>query len=127
MIIYHNDKIFDSYYSKSSYIIFNLWKGSSNSTGNLATETNLPSTELTTEELTEAFEYLLCKLTKGTQTINPTCNLRIFYKVGSSPGPNFVHNVLSQFSTRNLVSTIIPATHLHNFSTFLSICGIRHE
>lgn len=39
--------------------------GSSNSTGNLATETHLPSTELTASELTEAFEYVLCKLTKG--------------------------------------------------------------
>ncbi|XP_031835825.1 uncharacterized protein LOC116428379 isoform X2 [Nomia melanderi] len=101
--------------------------GSSNSTGNLATETNLPSTELTVDELTEAFEYVLCKLTKGSQTQNPACNLRIFYKVGSSPGPNFVQDVLSKFSTRNLVTTIVPATHLHNFSTFLSICGIRHE
>ncbi|XP_031368007.1 diphthine--ammonia ligase isoform X3 [Apis dorsata] len=105
----------------------NRFECSSNSTGNLATETNLLSTELTIDELTEALEYVLCKLTKGSQTINPTCNLRIFYKVGSSPGPNFVQDVLSKFSTRNLVTTIIPATHLHNFSTFLSICGIRHE
>lgn len=116
-----------NYENNVSAIVCYLSTGSSNSTGNLDAETSLPSTELTAAELTEAFEYLLCKLTKGTQTINPTCNLRIFYKVGSSPGPNFVHNVLSQFSTRNLVSTIIPATHLHNFSTFLSICGIRHE
>ncbi|XP_043492423.1 diphthine--ammonia ligase isoform X1 [Polistes fuscatus] len=116
-----------NYENNVSAIVCYLSTGSSNSIGNLAAETNLTSTELTAAELTEAFEYLLCKLTKGTQTINPTCNLRIFYKVGSSPGPNFVHNVLSQFSTRNLVTTIIPATHLHNFSTFLSICGIRHE
>ncbi|KAI4477310.1 hypothetical protein M0804_012900 [Polistes exclamans] len=116
-----------NYENNVSAIVCYLSTGSSNSIGNLAAETNLPSPELTAAELTEAFEYLLCKLTKGTQTINPTCNLRIFYKVGSSPGPNFVHNVLSQFSTRNLVTTIIPATHLHNFSTFLSICGIRHE
>lgn len=83
--------------------------------------------ELNANELTEAFEYLLCKLMKGSQCANPTCNLRIFYKIGSFPGPNFIHNVLSKFSMQNLVITIIPATHLHNFSTFLSICGIRHE
>ncbi|CAK9817189.1 Diphthine--ammonia ligase [Anthophora plagiata] len=116
-----------NYENNVSAIVCYMSTGSSNSTGNLATETSLPSTELTVSELTEAFEYVLCKLTKGSQTVNPTCNLRIFYKVGSSPGPNFVQDVLSKFSTRNLVTTIIPATHLHNFSTFLSICGIRHE
>ncbi|XP_076385210.1 uncharacterized protein LOC100877901 isoform X4 [Megachile rotundata] len=116
-----------NYENNVSAIVCYMSTGSSNSTGNLATETSLPSAELTVSELTEAFEYVLCKLTKGSQTINPTCNLRIFYKVGSSPGPKFVQDVLSKFSTRNLVTTIIPATHLHNFSTFLSICGIRHE
>ena len=118
--------IFFSPFHKQIKIILSQL-GSSNSTGNLATETNLSSTELTIDELTEAFEYVLCKLTKGSQTVNPSCNLRIFYKVGSSPGPNFIQDILSKFSTRNLVTTIIPATHLHNFSTFLSICGIRHE
>ncbi|XP_076639743.1 uncharacterized protein LOC143351759 [Colletes latitarsis] len=116
-----------NYENNVSAIVCYMSIGSSNSTGNLATETNLPSTELTVSELTEAFEYVLCKLTKGSQTENPTCNLRIFYKVGSSPGPNFVQDMLSKFSMRNLVTTIVPATHLHNFSTFLSICGIRHE
>ncbi|XP_026675302.1 diphthine--ammonia ligase isoform X2 [Ceratina calcarata] len=116
-----------NYENNVSAIVCYMSTGSSNSTGNLATETSLPSTELTVDELTEAFEYVLCKLTKGSQTVNPTCNLRIFYKVGSSPGLNFVQDVISKFSTRNLVTTIIPATHLHNFSTFLSICGIRHE
>ncbi|OAD60574.1 ATP-binding domain-containing protein 4 [Eufriesea mexicana] len=116
-----------NYENNVSAIVCYMSTGSSNSTGNLAMETSLSSTELTVDELTEAFEYVLCKLTKGSQTLNPTCNLRIFYKVGSSPGPNFVQDVLSKFSTRNLVTTIIPATHLHNFSTFLSICGIRHE
>ncbi|KOX77844.1 Meiotically up-regulated 71 protein [Melipona quadrifasciata] len=116
-----------NYENTVSAIVCYMSAGSSNSTGNLATETNLSSTELTIDELTEAFEYVLCKLTKGSQTVNPSCNLRIFYKVGSSPGPNFIQDILSKFSTRNLVTTIIPATHLHNFSTFLSICGIRHE
>lgn len=90
-------------------------------------DTNLTFADLNASELTEAFEYLLCKLTKGSQSVNPTCNLRIFYKVGSSPGPNFIQNVLSSFSSRNIVTTIVPTTHLHNYSTFLSICGIRHE
>ncbi|XP_024937006.1 diphthine--ammonia ligase [Cephus cinctus] len=116
-----------NYENNVSAIVCYLSTGSSNSTGNLAMETSLNSEELTSAELTEAFEYLLCKLTKGSQHTNPTCNLRIFYKVGSSPGPNFIHSVMSSFSARNLVTTIVPTTHLHNFSTFLSVCGIRHE
>lgn len=116
-----------NYENNVSAIVCYMSTGSSNSTGNLATEASLPSSELTISEMTETFEYLLCKLTKGSQTLNPTCFLRVFYKVGSSPGPNFVQEVLSKFSDRNLVTTIVPATHLHNFTTFLSICGIRHE
>ncbi|XP_014468532.1 PREDICTED: diphthine--ammonia ligase [Dinoponera quadriceps] len=116
-----------NYENTVSAIVCYMCTRSSNSTGNIATEACLPSTELTENELMEAFEYVLCKLTKGSQSANPTCNLRVFYKVGSSPGPNLVHSVLSKFSTANLVITIVPATHLHNFNTFLSICGIRHE
>ncbi|XP_046749065.1 diphthine--ammonia ligase [Diprion similis] len=116
-----------NYENNVSAIVCYLSTGSSNSMGNLAVDTNLSFAELNAAELTEAFEYLLCKLTKGSQTVNPTCNLRIFYKVGSSPGPNFIQSVLSSFESRNIVTTIIPTTHLHNYSTFLSICGIRHE
>ncbi|XP_012275518.1 diphthine--ammonia ligase isoform X2 [Orussus abietinus] len=116
-----------NYENTVSAIVCYLSTGSSNSTGNLVAETSLSSAELTEAELTEVFEYLLCKLTKGSQSVNPTCSLRIFYKVGSSPGPSFIQSVLSNFSTRNLVVTIIPTTHLHNFNTFLSVCGIRHE
>lgn len=101
--------------------------GSSNSTGNLVTEPNSHFSEPTSEELMDAFEYLLCKLTKGSQLENPTCSLRIFYKVGTPPGPSAIQEVLRKLSSRNLVSTIIPTTHLQNFSTFLSVCGIRHE
>ncbi|KAL0101093.1 hypothetical protein PUN28_018744 [Cardiocondyla obscurior] len=116
-----------NYENNVSAIVCYMSTGSSNSTGNLTTEASLPSTELNANELSEAFDYLLCKLKKGSQSTNPTCNLRIFYKVGSFLGPSFLHNVLSKFSTQNLVITIIPATHLHNFSTLLSIYGIRHE
>lgn len=95
--------------------------------GNLTNETNAISLELSIDELTEVFEYLLCKLTKGSSNDNPTCCLRIFYKVGTSMSSNFIYNVMSKFSLRNLVTTVVPATHLHNLNTFLSICGIRHE
>lgn len=78
-------------------------------------------------ELIEAFEYLLCKLTKGSPTQCPPCHLRIFYKVGSLPGPVFIQQALDQFTERNLVATIIPTLQLHNFNTFLSVWGVRHE
>ncbi|XP_048508586.1 diphthine--ammonia ligase isoform X2 [Athalia rosae] len=116
-----------NYENNVSAIVCYLSTGSSNSMGNLAVDTTLSFADLNAAELTEAFEYLLCKLTKGSQSVNPICNLRIFYKVGSSPGPNFIQSVLSSFESRNIVTTIIPTTHLHNYSTFLSICGIRHE
>ncbi|XP_043285189.1 diphthine--ammonia ligase isoform X2 [Venturia canescens] len=116
-----------NYENDVSAIVCYLSTGSSNSTGNLAMETTLTSPELTAAELTEAFEYLIAKLTKQSRTENPTCSLRIFYKVGSSPSPRFIQDVLDAFSSRNLVTTIIPTMHLHNFSTFLSVCGIRHE
>ncbi|XP_008217510.1 diphthine--ammonia ligase [Nasonia vitripennis] len=116
-----------NYENNVSAIVCYLSTGSSNSTGNLTTETNISSADFTLPELVEAFEYLLCKLTKGSQAENPSCNLRIFYKVGSLSGPSFIQQALRHFDSRNLVTTIIPTRHLHNFSTFLSVCGIRHE
>ncbi|KAH0562772.1 diphthine--ammonia ligase [Cotesia glomerata] len=116
-----------NYENDVSAIVCYLSTRSSNSTGNLATETSLNSPELTDAELNEAFEYLLAKLTKESRNENPTCSLRIFYKIGSSPAPSTIQRVLSNFSSRNLVTTMIPTIHLHNFSTFLSVCGIRHE
>ena len=64
--------------------------GSSNSTGDLTTEKNFTSGDLASEELVEAFEYLICKLTKGSQIENPNCHLRIFYKLRSLSGPSFI-------------------------------------
>ncbi|KAL7291284.1 hypothetical protein TKK_0014889 [Trichogramma kaykai] len=116
-----------NYENNVSAIVCYLSTGSSNSTGNLTTETTVSSSDFTLPELIEAFEYLLCKLTKGSQVENPSCNLRIFYKLGSLPGPSFIQQALNHFADRNLVTTIIPTRHLHNFSTFLSVCGIRHE
>lgn len=83
--------------------------------------------EISDEGLHEAFEYLLGKLTKQSKTENPTCCLRIFYKVGCTPGPNTIQRVVNKFTSKNLVITIVPTTHLHNSNTFLSVCGIRHE
>ncbi|XP_014218144.1 diphthine--ammonia ligase [Copidosoma floridanum] len=117
-----------NYENNVSAIVCYLSTGSSNSTGNLTTDNaNVSSADFTLPELIEAFEYLLCKLTKGSQSQSPPCHLRIFYKVGSLSGPAFIQQALDQFSGHNLVATIIPTRHLHNFSTFLSVCGIRHE
>ncbi|XP_058799518.1 uncharacterized protein LOC131669005 [Phymastichus coffea] len=117
-----------NYENNVSAIVCYLSTSSSNSTGNLTSETSsISSVELTLAELVEAFEYFVCKLTKGSQVENPPCNLRIFYRVGSLPDLNLIQQALQQMVGRNLVTTIIPTRHLHNFSTFLSVCGIRHE
>ncbi|XP_066584188.1 uncharacterized protein [Prorops nasuta] len=117
-----------NYENNVSAIVCYISLGSSNSTGNLTEDSGLIPREIEVRGLLEVLEYLLCKLRKGSQSENPTCNLRIFYKVGSITGPNFINFALSCFSENyRLVTTIIPATHLHNFSTIISICGIRHE
>ncbi|XP_044020531.1 diphthine--ammonia ligase isoform X2 [Aphidius gifuensis] len=122
-----------NYENDVSAVVCYLSTGSSNSTGNLAANESSSSSlsltplEISDEGLHEAFEYLLGKLTKQSKTENPTCCLRIFYKAGCTPGPNIIQRVVDKFTSKNLVITIIPTTHLHNFNTFLSVCGIRHE
>ncbi|XP_011497114.1 PREDICTED: diphthine--ammonia ligase [Ceratosolen solmsi marchali] len=116
-----------NYENNVSAIVCYLSTGPSNSTGKLTVETNTLSANLTMTEFVEIFEYFLCKLTKDSRTHNPPCNLRIFYKIGSLSGPNFIQKALIHFKNRNLVTTVIPTHHLYNYSTFLSVCGIRQE
>ncbi|KAJ8686188.1 hypothetical protein QAD02_021982 [Eretmocerus hayati] len=118
-----------NYDNSVSAIVCYLSTGSSSSTGNLTTEPSVSPSELTLSELLEAFEYLLSKLSKGSSLEKPPCHLRIFYRMGSLPGAGaaLVWQALEHFSELNLCSVVVPAKHLHNFSTFLSVCGIRHE
>ena len=91
------------------------------------TEPGETSINLTAEDLIQCFDYLLCKLRKGSQSENPTCHLRIFYKVGDLLEAKLIQNTLAHFSNQNIVFTIIPIMHLFNYNTWLSVCGVRHE
>lgn len=90
-------------------------------------ETSETSIALIAEDLIPSFEYLLCKLRKGSQRKNPTCHLQIFYKADDPPVVLLILNALAYFSNENIVITIIPTMHLCNHNTFISVCGVRHE
>ncbi|CAD7087670.1 unnamed protein product [Hermetia illucens] len=62
----------------------------------------------------------------------PAIHLKLFYQVSCTPSVQLLLNTLQDFKMKtspvaNIVYTVLPACSLHNFSTFLSICGIRHE
>lgn len=62
----------------------------------------------------------------------PAIHLKIFYQVTATPSVELLLNTLHEFRTKvidtaEIAYTVLPACSLHNFSTFLSICGIRHE
>lgn len=66
------------------------------------------------------------------QTKKPAINLKVFYQVNSTPSIDLLIKTISDFRERiaeqtNLAFTVLPATSLNHFSTFLSIYGIRHE
>lgn len=78
------------------------------------------------EELIQSLNYLFCNLKKDSQTENPACTLRIFYKMDLFSS-KYLQDLLVPFSNQNLVITSIPALYLQNGDTYLSVCGIRHE
>lgn len=61
----------------------------------------------------------------------PAIHLKVFYQVSSTPPIDLIVRTVSEFRERNANETsiafsVLPASSLHNFSTFLSIYGIRH-
>ncbi|KAH8273471.1 hypothetical protein KR018_002962 [Drosophila ironensis] len=62
----------------------------------------------------------------------PAIHLKLFYQVNAAPATELLLQALHDFrvkcqDTASVVYTVLPACSLHNFSTFLSICGVRHE
>jgi diphthine-ammonia ligase len=62
----------------------------------------------------------------------PAMHLKIFYQVFASPPVELLTKTIRDFQEAskgdvNFAFSVLPANHLQNFSTFLSICGIRHE
>lgn len=67
----------------------------------------------------------------GNHTL-PAINLKLFYQVNAAPTTDLLLQALNDFRIKcqemaSIVYTVLPACSLHNFSTFLSICGVRHE
>ena len=86
-------------------------------------------------QLIDIFKYSLSKILKGypspTATEQPAIHFRVFYQVGASPGPDNLIQALTDFKegaqdVARVGYSVIPAVNLQNFSTFISICGIRH-
>lgn len=106
---------------------------------------------LTDENVNEIIGYVVNKLLKAksppstnsldkakdseqtnAQMKKPAIHLKIFYHVNSMPSIDLVINTVSEFRDRNadrtnIAFTVLPASSLNHFSTFLSICGIRHK
>lgn len=71
-------------------------------------------------------------LTDTTALLLPAIHLKVFYQVTAAPSVDLLLQGLHDFrkkceSTATIVYNVLPACSLHNFSTFLSICGVRHE
>lgn len=72
---------------------------------------------------------------------SPAINLKVFYQVTASPSAELLLDTLHEQRRKiaanaashafaapaNLVYTVMPASGLHHFGTFLSICGVRHD
>lgn len=62
----------------------------------------------------------------------PAIHIKIFYQMTVTPDIDLLMNTIEEFKVKQehlgkIAFTIIPALNLQNFSTFLSICGVRHE
>ncbi|XP_035899807.1 diphthine--ammonia ligase [Anopheles stephensi] len=62
----------------------------------------------------------------------PAVHLRLFYQVDAIPSVQFLIDAVESFlvspaNVARIAYTVIPACHLQNFSTFISICGLRHH
>lgn len=65
------------------------------------------------------------------ETRVPAIHLKVFYQVSSTPPIDLIIQTISEYRETNakrlsIAFTVLPASSLHNFSTFLSIYGIRH-
>lgn len=67
-----------------------------------------------------------------TQPKIPAMHIKIFYQVTAQPPIELIMRTIAEFRERNaakmsIAFTVLPASSLHNFCTFLSVYGIRHE
>ncbi|XP_031625723.1 uncharacterized protein LOC116342317 isoform X2 [Contarinia nasturtii] len=103
---------------------------------------------LTVDNVNDILQYIVNKLLKSngvpsadsaqkqsssnpSNTGLPAIHLKVFYQVSATPPIGLLTRSIAEFAERisNLTSiafSVLPASSLHNFSTFLSIYGIRH-
>lgn len=67
-----------------------------------------------------------------TQPKKPAMHIKIIYQVSAMPPIDLILRTIADFREQNAAQmaisfTVLPASSLHNFCTFLSIYGIRHE
>uniref|UniRef100_A0A2M4AJ88 Diphthine--ammonia ligase n=1 Tax=Anopheles triannulatus TaxID=58253 RepID=A0A2M4AJ88_9DIPT len=67
-----------------------------------------------------------------TDQLKPAVHLRVFYQIFAIPSVQFLLDAIESFlqspaNVARIAYTVIPACHLQNFSTFISICGLRHH
>lgn len=67
-----------------------------------------------------------------TQSKIPAMHIKVIYQVTATPPIDLIIQTIAAFRERNAAKmsisfTVVPASSLHNFCTFLSIYGIRHE
>lgn len=86
------------------------------------------------EHLQDIMKYILGKILQGYPS-NPNdipgIHFRVFYQISHPSTANLIIKTLNEFkaqtTTANIASSVIPACYLQNFSTFISICAVRHE
>lgn len=67
-----------------------------------------------------------------TESAKPTVHLRFFYQVSAIGSVQSLLEAIESFlcspsNVARIAYTVVPACHLQNFSTFISICGLRHH
>lgn len=110
---------------------------------------NKLASQLTAKNIHEIMAYILNRILRGQSskptgqlltnndatapvTYRPAIHFKIFYKVNASPSIDLLIDTINEFrenskSTVKFAFTVLPACSLQNSSTFLSICGIKHE
>lgn len=95
-------------------------------------QANTPVDEASHGHITANNNVNSCNNSSSAVTHVPAIHLKIFYQVSAQPSIDVITSTLDAFrqQTSNqaiLSCTVLPACSLQNFSTFISICGIRHE
>lgn len=96
-----------------------------------ATTTKINNTAITITTTSKSPPHGDTNLTQQ-QNARPVIHFKIFYQVNAAPPIDLLIQSINEFREKTsgvarFAYTVLPAVSLQNFSTFLSICGIKHE